>query len=306
MSDQKLKGSSWKRFEEFISLEADRFKILQELIEEASLEYKVLEISGSRHFIISPVQPKAPKGQSSPSQENYLRRPPVILVAHYDRAEGSPGANDNSAAVFILLETAVKLKKDAVFNWLVIFTDKEELKPGESIQAQGAYVLAKGFELLKTGKNRIFCFDACGTGDTLIISTTLEHLLGKDGAGEKLRQPMMELRKLALKAARNLGMKKVQLAPTPFSDDLGFFRAGLCAQTITMLPSAEYNRLVYEMQKDAELAGALIKAKSRKKDEGHFMPETWRKLNSPEDCFQNLTPRNFQTLMHFAEALCRG
>jgi hypothetical protein len=300
---QKLSGSSWRRFEEFISLEADRFNILKELIVEASLEHQLLEMNGNRHFVISPAPPAS---LANAPQEKYLRRPPVILVAHYDRAEGSPGANDNSAGVFILLETARKLKKDGVHNWLVIFTDKEELKPGESIQAQGAYILAKGFQTLKTKKNRIFCFDACGAGDTLIISTTLEYLLAKDGSGEKMRQPMMELRKLALKTARNLGMKKVTLAPTPFSDDLGFFQAGLCAQTITMLPSSECSRLVYELQKDGELAGALIKAESQKTDEKRFIPETWRKLNSPEDTFLNLTPHNFPTLMRFAEALCRG
>jgi hypothetical protein len=136
MNDPYFTGTPWRRFMDFISLSADRFAILKELLEEAALDYKVLEIAGNRHFIAAPPLPE---------EKSFLRRPPTTLVAHYDRAEGSPGANDNSAGVFLLLETAMKLKKSGVNNWIVIFTDKEELKSGESIQAQGAYTLAAGF-----------------------------------------------------------------------------------------------------------------------------------------------------------------
>ena len=280
---------------EFIAPAADRFTILKELLDESMLDYTTLEIAGNRHFIVAP----------PPPEEKYLRRPPVILVAHYDRTKNSPGANDNSAGVFLLVETAIILKRSDVNNWLIIFTDKEELESGESITAQGSYALAVGLKNLKMENAKIFIFDACGIGDTLLISTTLEYLLKKDGNEEKLPEPMMELRNFALDTARNLGMKKVLLAPTPFSDDLGFLRAGLAAQTITMLPSAECIRLVSELRKNPDFSNALISSESKLRARSISFPDTWRLLNTPRDSYLHLTTQHFRTVVRFAEALCR-
>ena len=289
----------WHRFMDFISPAADRITILEETMKEAGLEYKVTEIAGSRHLVIVP--------PSSPEQRKIMgRHPPIILLAHYDRAEGSPGANDNSAGVFLLIETAIKLIKKNVINWLIIFTDREELKTGEKIKAQGAYSLAEGLKNLKMEKAKIFCFDACGSGDTLIISTTLEFLIKKEVSGEKIKDSMLELRNFALNTARDLNMAKVLLIPTPFSDDVGFFRAGLNAQTITMLPSSECIRLVADLRKNPELAEAFISAKMKQASRSISIPDTWRGLNSPFDSHLRLTPENFRTVVRFAEALCSG
>lgn len=294
MHDSYLKGIPWYRFKDFLSLTANRFSILKELLDEAKVEYSVLDIGGNRHLVIAP----------PPPEEEYLRRPPIILVAHYDRAQGSPGANDNSAGVFILLEAAINLKRDNAKNWIIIFTDKEELKTGESIQTQGAYTLATGLKNVKMEKTKIFCFDACGAGDTLLISTTLEYLLKKEGGGEKMRESIIELRNFALDTSRNLGMNKVLLAPVPFSDDAGFFRAGLAAQTITILPSSECIQLVSELRKNLEFTEVLINAELRKANRSKSIPETWRYLNSPSDSYLRLTPQHFRVWRRFAEALC--
>lgn len=295
MHDSYLREFPWRRFKEFVSLSADRFQILKELSEEAALEYSVLEIAGNRHMVIAP----------PPPDEEYLRRTPVILVAHYDRTEGSPGANDNSAGVFILLETAAKLKKENAINWIIIFTDKEELTKGESLQAQGSYTLAAGLKNLKMDKARIFCFDACGAGDTLIVSTTLEYLLKKEGGGDKIKESILELRALALDAARNLGMKKVLLSPIPFSDDAGFFRAGLAAQTITVLPSSECIQLVSELRRNQDFAEVLISAESRQGIRSTAIPETWRYINTSGDSYLRLTPQHFRAWARFAGELCK-
>jgi len=288
----------WERFKGFISPSADRITILKETLKEAELEYKVTEIAGSRHFIITPPH--------TPDQHKTIgRRPPVILIAHYDRAEGSPGANDNSAGVFLLIETAIKLIKKNKTNWIIIFTDREELKTGEKIKAQGSYALAEGLKNLKMEKAKVFSFDACGTGDTLVISTTLESLLKKETAGEKLKDSL-ELRKFALDTARNLNMAKVLLVPTPFSDDAGFFRAGLIAQTVTMLPSNECIQLVADLRKNPELAEAFISAEMKQADLSKSIPDTWRTLNTSLDSHLRLTPENFHTVVRFAEALCSG
>jgi len=278
---------------DFISPSADRLSILKEILKEAKLEFKITEMAGCRHLIIAPLGAMGP-------------RPPVILIAHYDRAEGSPGANDNSAGVFILIEAAIKLAKKKERNWLIIFTDREELKTGDKIQAQGAYVLAEGLKNLKMEKARIFIFDACGTGDTLIVSSTLESLLKKETAGEKFKDSIMELRNFALNTARNLNMAKVLLVPTPFSDDLGFFRAGLISQTVTVLPSAECIQLVADLRKNPDLAEMFINARMQQANRSMSIPSTWRSLNSSLDSHLRLTPENFRTVVRFAEALCSG
>jgi len=286
----------WQRFMDFIAPAADRITILKETLNEAGLEYKVTEIAGCRHFVIAP----------PPDQLKTVgRHPPVILIAHYDRAKDSPGANDNSAGVFLLIETATRLMKKKKINWLIIFTDREELKTGDKIKFQGAYALAEGLKNLKMEKARVFIFDVCGRGDTLVISTTLESLLKKETPGEKLKDSLA-LRKFALDTARNLNMAKVLLAPTPFSDDAGFFRAGLIAQTVTMLPSRECIQLVADIRKNPEFADALINAETRQANRLISIPDTWRGLNSPIDSHLRLTPEHFRTVVRFAEALCSG
>jgi len=296
MLSPKLTQIPWQRFMDFIAPDADRLTILKETLKEAGLEYKVTEIAKCRHLVIAP-----PSDQS----KAVGRHPPVILIAHYDRAKDSPGANDNSAGVFLIIETATRLIEKNKTNWLIIFTDREELKTGDKIQAQGAYALANGLKNLKMEKARVFIFDVCGRGDTLVVSTTLESLLKKETAAEKLKGSLA-LRKFALDTARNLNMAKVLLAPTPFSDDVGFFRAGLIAQTITMLPSKECIQLVADLRKKPELAEALINANMRQASHLQFIPETWRSLNSPIDSHLRLTPENFRTVVRFAEALCSG
>jgi hypothetical protein len=295
LSHKAFTGIPWKRFRNFIDLKADRFAILSELLREAGLEYKVVTIAGNRHFFVAP----------PPPEEEFLRHRLTVLAAHYDRAPGSPGANDNSTAVFLLMETAMKLMREKVSNWLVIFTDKEELKEGESIQDQGAYTLASGFKDAGMEKARIFSFDACGAGDTLIISTTADYFLKKEPGGEKLRAAVQELRDGALETARNLSMVKVLLSPTPFSDDAGFLRAGMAAQTITMLPSAECTALVSVLRKNPNFADALVTREAQETQDRRLIPETWRSLNSPRDSYLRLTPENFRLVTRFAEELVR-
>jgi len=284
---------------EFIAPDADRFAVLKGIIEKAALQYRVLDAAGGRHFIVTP---PPPSGRLSKLLEG---RPPTMLVAHYDRAEGSPGANDNSAGVFLLIETARKLVKNNVYNWSVVFTDKEELKTGESLREQGSYALAMGLKNSRLENSRIFCFDTCGSGDTLVVSATLELLIMREAGGERLRGSMTELRKLAMNTAREIKVEKMALAPTPFSDDAGFFRAGLAAQTITMLPSDECRGLLAQLKKNREYTETLINARFRQNTASQFIPETWRSLNSPNDTHQRLTPENFKIVVSFAEALCR-
>ena len=292
-----MSAPHWKRFRDFLNPQADRFSILEKLFEETELDFRIVTIAGNRHFFIMAPKPEA----------DYMRRRQTILVAHYDRYPESPGANDNSAAVFIMIETAVKLLEEKIGNWLIILTDKEELKTGEGILNQGAYSLAAGMRETGLENSRIYNFDACGTGDTLIISTTAEYLLKNENFGgrEKVRASIKELRDMALEKARDLHMEKVLLIPTPFSDDAGFLRAGIAAQTITMLPSDECTQLVSVLRRIPEFAGTLVYQELRKTENQRLIPETWRVFNSPSDSHLRLTPQNFRIVQRFAQSLCK-
>jgi hypothetical protein len=227
----------------------------------------------------------------------------TILVAHYDRVKNSQGANDNSAAVFELVKVALTLKRENIGNWLIIFTDKEELSCGESLKEQGSYSLARALKEAAVDKAHVFIFDCCGVGDTLIISTAVDHLLqNEDGVSfARSRHLVAQMRERALTTARNIRLERVLLTPTPFSDDAGFFRAGLAAQTITLLPAAEASELVSLLRLKPEFADALVSEQDGVGKD--FLPKTWLSINGPDDRYETLTPRNFQKITDFALAL---
>ncbi|MDR2094386.1 MAG: Zn-dependent exopeptidase M28 [Treponema sp.] len=289
------------RFMEFIRPQADRYLILRDMLEEMGFDWLTINLEGNRHFFVLP------------SGRNLLRverpaafMPKTVLTAHYDRVEGSPGANDNSAAVFELLDTALKLRERRLQDYLIIFTDKEELRRGEGVRDQGSFALGRFLRRLGMGALQVFIFDACGTGDSLIISTMADYLLKDDKrpGTEAARQLARHLRRRALETARKLSMEKVLLIPTPFSDDAGFLRAGIIAQTITMLPSLEAAPFASLIRKRPGFSGALI---SRERQEGQdirLIPETWRNLNGPADSHLRLTPEHFKKVVRFALALC--
>jgi hypothetical protein len=276
----------YHRFAEFIAPDADRLEIILSLLNELNLSYTTINIAGNSHVFLGASEVK------------------VTLVAHYDRVNGSPGANDNSAAVFLLIDAAMRLRRRS--GWRIIFTDGEELSSGEGARDQGAYTLAKALRDSGSGGGHFFIFDACGSGDTLIISTMANHVVknGKSFRVARLRRETQILRDRALKTARNLMMNKVLLAPVPFSDDLGFLRAGITAQTITVLPSREAAALAFNLHKPG-FADSLINEGAQSPRLKRLIPETWKTLNSPRDLPDRLTPRYYPMVVNFACALCK-
>jgi hypothetical protein len=297
-------ASPYERFFDFIAPDADRFAVLFSHIEKLDLNSVVIPIEGNRHFFIFPrgkvVKPSA--GGSFP----FRTESPVILTAHYDRVPGSPGANDNSAAVFQLLDAALQLGKQSADYWIVIFTDKEELQKGEGIQEQGSYSLAKKLRGMGLNNARIFNFDACGTGDTLVFSSTVDYLLrktGRSGLG-RAQQTINRLREKAFDTAHRLHISKVLSVPIPFSDDAGFLQGGLPVQTITILPSAEARALNALLRSRPDFTDLLISGSARSAA-AQLVPETWRCLNSPSDIHSRLTPEHYARIVRFAVELCR-
>jgi hypothetical protein len=276
--------------------------MLKWLLEDLHLKPQVLTISGNRHFVLAPQMPVADQAEEGWGSKS------TILIAHYDRVADSPGANDNSAAVFELIEAALRLRREKTRQWFIIFTDKEELGQSEGIRDQGSYTLARSLRDIGLGSSRVYIFDACGAGDTLIISTMADYLMREEhGPGIiKARHEVKQLRNRALDTVRRINLDRVRLIPTPFSDDAGFLRAGIVAQTITMLPAEEASRFGTLLRSKPDFADALVNRDVQARHDKHLMPETWRRLNGPEDNYVRLTPQYFSLAVRFMCALCKG
>ncbi|MDR0663562.1 MAG: M28 family peptidase [Spirochaetaceae bacterium] len=287
----------YHRFNDFISTKNQRFDVLMSLLDELKLDASVANIAGGRHIFVA--------SSSHPGEGK--KKAATVLAAHYDRTVDSPGANDNGAAVFMLIEAALRLRRRAAGNWLLIFTDKEELESGESLKAQGAYSLAMGIKETRLGACNFFIFDACGRGDTLIISRTAGYLLKNERGGNiaTLKNRLRQLQLRAMDAAKNCLGGRFLLLPTPFSDDAGFLRAGLAAQTITVLPAKEAAAFSSFVRRNEFYINALISSEQRKRSGVEHIPRTWRLLNSPEDTAEHLDGNNFSGVARFAVELCR-
>jgi hypothetical protein len=290
----------YTRFMEFIDPASDRYNTLVSVLNETGLPFSPLDVNGNKHIIVFP--------ENAAVGKNIL-----IMTAHYDRTPGSQGANDNGASVFMLIESAlrIKAKKESGENFLIVFTDKEELQTGQSLEEQGSYSLALYLKEKGLGNARIFIFDACGAGDTIIISTAADTLLnavppqaaGSRSESSTLRRRIQKLRGEALEAARKARLEKVMLLPTPFSEDAGFLKAGLCAQTITVLPAPEAAAFAALARSQGETASALLSSGAALPADRRLIPETWRSLNGPGDSHLRLSPENWKNLVVFAGAL---
>ncbi|MDR0909818.1 MAG: M28 family peptidase [Spirochaetaceae bacterium] len=257
----------------------DRYAVILSMLDEAEIPHITYLHEGKRHIIVS-------NRTSDPDREQG-----IILAAHHDRVRGSPGANDNGAAVFQLLKAALLLQK-VNKPWLIVWTDKEELLPGESLKDQGSYGLAKRLIRKGMGYWPVFIFDATGIGDTLLISTMGDFLnSGLD---------LAPLRAKVMDTARAIGLPYI-LAPSPFSDDGGFLTAGMKAQTITLLPAAEATELKRRIDNEPGFANLLVAQKTELRR--RLLPQTWRGMNSPNDSYGKLTPKIFNKMKELAVEL---
>jgi len=293
----------YDRYFDFIMPDADRYAILLSRIETLRLNSTVITVAGNRHIFIFPPGKKSLR--VSGGVFPFKNESPFLLSAHYDRVPESPGANDNSIAVFHLLNTAMTFTKKNIDNWIIVFTDKEELCSGESFEDQGSFTLAKKIKTWGLEKAKIFNFDSCGIGDVFIISTTTDHILKDSELPNitKVRKAVNQLRDHALETADHLRFDKVLLAPTPFSDDVGFLRAGLAAQTITMLPAPEADKYETLLRSRPEFADIIISGKVKAPDERRHLPETWRNINNASDTPSRLTPQFFKRVVSFMTEL---
>lgn len=240
----------------FLTEDCDRKAYIQQFLEQNGVDSAILSLAGKNHIYV-----KFPQNQ----YDSMFKIKTVI--AHYDRVEGSPGANDNSAAVFCIMNWAVRLSKmNFAHNVRIIFTDGEEL--GENgIQEQGAFELAKVYKKLGITDEEIYVFDSMGRGNVPIIcqydlppamdKTFLSHLNSLENKVTRLLSSACNGRYFKLKCN--------------YSDNASFLVNGIPSVAVTMLPSGEVENYV----KNGEI------------------PLTWRKFHTKDDDFLSLDSESF-------------
>ena len=244
-------------FSDFIAPDCDRSAFIQNYLKHAGLEAPVMQMEGKNHIYV-----KFPQNFYNPMFRI------KTVIAHYDRFPGSPGANDNSAAVFALMEWARSVvTKPGFHNIRLIFTDGEELGAAGDVAQQGAFPLAQVFRRLGITNDDIFVFDCMGRGDVPILTQTI--LPAKTPARFVKEFSALEQRAASLLQISANG--RWFSLPCNYSDNASFIANGIPAVAITLLPSAEVS---------AATQGII--------------PQTWQLLHTPADNLASLTPQSFE------------
>jgi hypothetical protein len=152
----------------------------------------------------------------------------VVLVAHHDAVPGSPGANDNAAAVAILLHLLDRLRHAVPPRLRVrlLFTAAEEL----GYLGARAYVRDRPL----TGIVGVLSLELCGIGNSVAIWD----------AGEET--PFLAQVRSALESSglrRDESYHQVGRIPVFGSDHRAFAAAGLPAYGLTAIPLAHADAL---------------------------------------------------------------
>jgi len=250
-------------FKDFIAPDCDRAAFIQNYLEKAGLEAPIMQMEGKNHIYV-----KFPQNHYNPMFRI------KTVIAHYDRFPGSPGANDNSAAVFCLMEWAKSVvSTDSTtggqyfHNIRLIFTDGEELGAAGGVVEQGAFPLAQVFRRLGITNDDIYVFDCMGRGDVPILAQTI---LPHKTPGKFVKEfSALEQRAANLLHASANG--RWFSLPVSYSDNASFIANGIPAVAITMLPSAEVTAATQGLQ-----------------------PQTWQLLHTPQDNLASLTPQSFE------------
>lgn len=152
----------------------------------------------------------------------------LVLIAHHDAVPGSPGANDNGAAVGILLHLLDRLgsRVPPGLRVRVLFTAAEELG------YLGARAYVRDTELADIVG--VLSLELCGIGDSLAVW----DVTGESGF---LRSITGALDGLGLR--RDESYHVVGRIPVFGSDHRAFAAAGIPAYGLTMVPAREAEAL---------------------------------------------------------------
>jgi aminopeptidase YwaD len=152
----------------------------------------------------------------------------LLFIAHHDAVPGSPGANDNAAAVGILLHLLERLAERVPPGLRVrlLFSAAEEL----------GYLGARAYvrDISLTDIVGVLSLELCGIGDTLAVWDVVDET-------PFLRRVAGALEGLGLR--RDDSYHVVGRIPVFGSDHRAFAAAGIPAYGLTIVPSVEADAL---------------------------------------------------------------
>jgi len=183
----------------------------------------------TRNHLDYTVQKLDPTQEKPQGVENYLVEigpqtnvdPHLLFCAHYDAFPASCGANDNSAAVCILIKLAIELKNQGNISATFAFFDGEESKHSGS----KLYVS----ELDRSRISAVINLDICGYGDTI---TVYSH-------GSTDKAPIRNFCNKALLLRHNGQLVKY----LPESDDIAFNGMHLPTLNLAIMPKWDTHNL---------------------------------------------------------------
>lgn len=293
-----------EQFETFTSLDCERRAFILSYLAEHGVKAVTLDLDGRHHIYI-----KFPLHQYNPQ----FRMKTVI--AHYDRAQGTPGANDNSAAAALLLDWADKINRLPYFhNVRLILTDGEEAdiplmheagnvecSAKQGVTKQGSFSLAAVFRRLGITAEDVYVFDCVGRGTIPILARN-----DAISAPPAFRRALVSLEERAKELFQKASMGYICL-PVPYSDNAGFVAQGIPAVCITMLPEAEANEYLSSLMKEKPLSHFVLNRANASIEEANkyspLLPHTWQLFHTMEDNFQSLTPQSIPVMERILTAL---
>jgi len=288
-----------QEFSQFIAPQTDRCAFIQEWLLKHGVESAVAAIDGKNHILVQF------------RQESYNPRFKIkTVVAHYDRVAGSPGANDNSAADWQLMNWAVWLLSYQSFhNVRIFFTDGEELGWNTGISEQGAYGIASTFRKLGITNDDVYVFDCCGRGEVPVLGRTElpSHV------GSSFVSRFKDLSDRTQDLLRRSSPGRWMCLPVPYSDNASFLACGIPAVAMTMLPAEEASLYAHEIMTVKNLEGEVMNREASKKERlenrtpeysyKERLPATWRKFHTENDNEQSLTPESFTVMENILRCL---
>jgi aminopeptidase YwaD len=183
----------------------------------------------------------------------------LVLIAHHDAVPGSPGANDNAAAVAILLTALerVAARVPPRLRVRLLFTAEEER------DYLGARMYVK--EIPLSGIVGVLSLELCGIGDALALW---------DAPGNTRFSQQIARALEATGRVRGENWHQVGQVPGFGSDHRAFAAAGLPAYGLTMVPASETEALRRFMLDAAGGPGAAAAELPRPFDTYHTSRDT--------------------------------
>lgn len=290
-------------FQRFIAPDCDRRQFILDMLKDFGVPAVPLSLEGAHHILV-----KFPPSAYNPQYKM------KTVLAHYDRVDTSPGANDNSAAVFQIIYWARRLLRFPGFhNVQIIFSDGEEMGGSEGVSEQGAFGIATKFRSLGLTQQDVYAFDCCGRGDFVILSQA-----GKGKGSIPFQRQFNSLVERTEDLIKSVAGRKWALLPVPYSDNAGFLACGIPAVAITLLPAQEMVSYLRELKQHPGLQAAIMKS-TQEQEVGtrkikplepyqvqEKMPMTWRLLHTEYDNLASLTPESFPLMEALLDALAKS